>query len=318
MKAYTDHNRHFYLEPVQGILLVRYPKVKFAPTWPRDLQQLSDDKVSRVVEGFLSVARERGGESLAIWYINEGAIMAGNSKNVLVALAGAIAGNYAMEKDAQAAVAKGGALEGGTLYTQEAWDKLSVEERCSLARPLLNDKEKTSTEDGEAFAKNSWKIAQRFKNPKPAKAEKTAAGGKAEKPPKEPRAKGVKTLIREMFTGESGDTLHLSVEEIMERTKGTKPSVTTAISDLRSEKYCGKDGDGKCVTVNLVRVDGKYALEGSSALKAAQEREAKAAQEAEAKKEADKKAKADAKAAEKAAEDKKAKADTSKTTEAAH
>lgn len=312
MKAYQDHNRHFYLSPDGQVLIARNPKIKFADCWPRDLVELPDEMVPRVVEGFLKCADLYGGYSLPIYLIKED-IMSSKS-NFLVILAGVIAGNYGFQKDADKAVAEGGALVGGTVVDEAAWGKLSVAERCKLARPLLSEKEAAKTQDGEGFAKSSWKVASRFKNPRPAAGEKE---GKKDKPPKEPRAKGIKTLIFEMFNGAPGENKALSVEEIMAETKGTKASVTTAISDLRSVKYAGKAG-----TLNLVRVGDKYAREGSKQLKTAQDAAAKATKEADEKKakdkkDADAKKAADAKAAKDAADKKAADAAAAKKKETA-
>lgn len=298
VKAFKDHNSRFYVSPDGKVLLTRDPRVKFAERWPKDLQQLPDEMVQRVVAGFLECADKYGGFSLAISILKEHVMS--SKGNFLVILAGAVAANYAFEKEAQAAIADGGPQAGGKYLSEADWDKLPVAERCELARPMLSEKEKAKTQDGEGFAKSSWKVASRFKNAKPAGNATQGADGKPAKETK-PRAKGVKTLIYEIFNGDDGDDKILSVDEIMKETNGTRASVTTAISDLRSSKYAGKQG-----TLNLVRVsvgtEYKYAKEGSTALKTATEAAATAAKEAEAQKakdaEAKKKADADAKATE--------------------
>jgi hypothetical protein len=62
-----------------------------------------------------------------------------------------------------------------------------------------------------------------------------AEAPKPEKGPKAPRAKvGIKTLLREAL--EAGKSVKM--EDFPDT---TKVSFTTAISDLRSAKYCGKD-----------------------------------------------------------------------------
>jgi len=112
-----------------------------------------------------------------------------------------------------------------------------------------------------------------------------------EKPAPKVRTKGVKTLIRELFAVPGA---RHSVDDICKLTEGTKVSVTTAISDLRSPTYC-KPGD----VLNLTRLaDGMYGhLSTGEAEKLAADTEK--AKEAAA---AAKKAEADAVKAKKAAE----------------
>lgn len=305
MKAYRDHNSRYFISlEIDGLPpITRKPLIAYAKGLPASAVQLDEDEAAWVLVGFLNTAQNLGGDSLAIHHLKE--IYMSKSKGFFVVnlVALAVVHLFAFEKDATAAIAKeGDPAFGGTIIGDEAnFNALSVEQKCALVRPLLNEKEAAELVDGPGLADIAWKVLQRFKNQKPVKGtvEKPGKEGKTEtKPPAEPRAKGVKTLIFEHFTANK-DTAHLTTEEIMALVAGTKSSVTTAISDLRSPKYAGKQG-----TMNLVRVNGKYALEGSAIIEseAAKEADAKAAaeKEAAAKKEAAKKAKADKEAADKA------------------
>lgn len=294
MTTFYDRERHYYIE-ARGALLTTSPRVVFARKRPQFLLPVAVELVDRVLYHFNSAVDKHGGDPAAINLLQE-YIMSAKGAN-LVVLTGAVIGNFGFPNDA---VAFAATKEGSVVLDEAAFGKLSVDERCKLSRPMLNESESAKTQDGEGFAKQAWKVAARFKNPKVTKE-------KAAKPAKEsaPRKKGVKTLISEMFTtGDGPATLHLSVEEIMAATTGTKASVTTAISDLRSTTYCGKGG-----VVKLERIGGKYALEGGAASAKAHEADkavqAKVDAEKKVKKEAadaEKKAKAEAEAAEKAAE----------------
>lgn len=308
MRAFCDKSKYFIKIGTEDGLpanlppITRKPRIAYAKALPISAVELEGDDAAWVLIGFLETAQRLGGDSLAIHYLKE--IYMSKSKGFfavnLVALA--VVHLFAFQKEADAAVAKeGDPCFGLTIIGDEAdFNKLTVEQKCGLARPLLNEKEAAELADGPGLADIAWKVLQRFKNPKPVKGtvEKPGKGGATEtKAPAEPRAKGVKTLIFDHFTANK-DTAHLSTEEIMVLVSGTKSSVTTAISDLRSPKYAGKQG-----TMNLVRVNGKYALEGSAIIEgeAKKEAEAKAAAEKEA---ADKKAAAKAAAEAKAAADK--------------
>lgn len=304
MKAYKDRESRYYLLLDSGRLVTRSPRVVFAKSSLESLShvtELSPDEAAWVLIGFLDTAQQSGGDSVAIHYLKE--IYMAKSKGILavnlVGEAAVIVHMFAFEKEANDAIAAEGPFKGLTLIPDEAaFNKLTVEQRCQLARPLLNEKEASTTTDGEGFAATAYKVTMRFKNPKPATGSTEGGAGK-EKKESTPRAKGVKTLIFDHFTAQK-DTAHMSVEEIMTQVNGTKASVTTAISDLRSPKYAGKQG-----TMNLVRVNGKYAVEGSKAAEtgAAAEKEVQAAAEKAkkekadaAKKEKDEKAAAEAKA----------------------
>ncbi len=317
MRAYRDHNSRYFIKIDELPPITRKPQIAYAKALPVSAVELEGDDAAWVLVGFLETAQRLGGDSLAIHHLKE--IYMSKSKGFfainLVALA--VVHLFAFEKEAKAAVEKeGDPCHGLTIVADEAdFNKLSVEQKCGLVRPLLNEKEAAELADGPGLADIAWKVLQRFKNPKPVKGtvEKPGkSGAKEVKEPAAPRAKGVKTLIFEHFT-ENKDTAHLSTEEIMSLVAGTKSSVTTAISDLRSSKYAGKQG-----TMNLVRVNGKYALEGSAIIESetAKEAEAKAAAEkAAAEKKAAAKAAAEAKAAaDKAAADAKATAEGEKAT----
>jgi hypothetical protein len=323
MKAYRDHNSRYFIKlgVEDGLAaslppITRKPRIAYAKALPISAVELEGDDAAWVLVGFLDTAQHLGGDSLAIHHLKE--IFMAKSKGFfainLVALA--VVHLFAFEKEAKAAVEKeGDPCFGLTVISDEAeFNKLSVEQKCGLARPLLNEKEAAELADGPGLADIACNVLQRFKNPKPVKGsvEKPGKEGKETKAPAEPRAKGVKTLIFDHFTANK-DTAHLTTEEIMALVNGTKSSVTTAISDLRSAKYAGKQG-----TMNLVRVNGKYALEGSAiiASEAAKEAETKAAAEKEAaeKKEAAKKAKAEKEAEAKAAADAKTAAEGAKAT----
>ncbi len=127
-----------------------------------------------------------------------------------------------------------------------------------------------------------------------------------EAPAKPARAKGVKQLIRELFAVPGA---RHSIDDIMTLTSGTKVSVTTAISDLRSATYC-KPGE----PMSLTRLgDGKYALLSADEIAAAKAD----AEAAKTKAAEEKKAKAEAAKAEKAAAEKKAAAEAKSTDNAA-
>jgi hypothetical protein len=308
MEVFKDYESRYYLR-IEGHLITRTPKVEFVHGRFRTKAvsvQPAEDDVLHVAAAFLQSAEELGGDSLAIYLIKE-AIMAKTVILIIDVAAHLVLSKKLFEIEVKPALEANPGAQ--AFASKEAFDKLSVADRCAIARPYLNDKEKDNTPDGEGFAAQAWKIANRFTNPKPAKAEKTPAAGK-EKKEAAPRAPGVKSKIADLFTkGDGPDTMHLSVDEIMAKVEGTKASVVTAISDLRSAKYCGKGG-----IVNLTLVGGKYALAGGKA-----EAVAKEAQVSVDKAEADKKAeakKAKEEAAAKAKADKEAK-DATKKAEAA-
>lgn len=300
MIAYKDNGSHYYIVPVEGEQPIHMsPRIAFKKSLPRKVTPLIEDDAAWVLIGFLEAARRHGGDSLAIHYLQE--IHMAKTKGFLcVNLAAEVAvivHMFAFQAQAHEEVAKaGGPYHGLTIIDDEAqFNALTVEQRCQLARPLLNDKESPATPDGQGFADMAFKVCQRFKNPKPVKGEQKSAEGKPTKEPAAPRAKGVKSLIFEHFTANK-DTAHMSVEEIMVTVSGTKASVTTAISDLRSPKYAGKQG-----TMNLVRLNGKYCLEGSAvastqavAQKAADDQAAAAKKAKKALADQEKKDKADA------------------------
>lgn len=68
----------------------------------------------------------------------------------------------------------------------------------------------------------------------------TMAKEKAEKKDKAPRPAGAKTLVRQILTAQP--TASFSLEELAQQTGKPTSSITTAISDLKSSKYC-KPGD---------------------------------------------------------------------------
>lgn len=297
MRAYRDHNARYFIrfEPADGLsaIITRKPYITYVRALPSSAVELEGDDAAWVLVGFLETAQRLGGDSLAIHYLKEIHMIKSKGFFVVNLAALCVVHLFAFEKEAKAAIAKEGdpCFDLNVIGDEVEFNKLTVEQKCGLARPLLNEKEAAELADGPGLADIAWKVLQRFKNPKPVKGavEKPGKeGAKEVKPPAEPRAKGVKTLIFEHFTANK-DTAHLSTEEIMALVGGTKSSVTTAISDLRSPKYAGKQG-----TLNLIRVNGKYALEGSAII------DSEAAKEAEAKVAADKVA-ADKKAA-KAAE----------------
>jgi len=72
----------------------------------------------------------------------------------------------------------------------------------------------------------------------------------AEKP-KAARPPGVKAQVAALL--QSGDAFTL--EELLRRTSAKEVTLKTAISDLRSPKYCGSTG-----VLNIVSVEGKYRL----------------------------------------------------------
>lgn len=303
MKAYKSFGSHFYIVYDGSKPIHMRPVIAFAKRLPEDAVELPEDEAAFVLLGLVDAATRLGGESLAIHYLME-AYMAKQKGFLCLNLAGevaVIAHIFAFETEAQKNVKEDGPFKDMTIILDEAqFNALTVEQRCQLARPLLNASEAAGTPDGQGLADIAFKICQRFKNPKPAASDKTPAAGKEKKvkPAAEPRAKGVKTLIFEHFTANK-DTAHMTIEEIMAKVDGTKASVTTAISDLRSPKYAGKQG-----TMNLLRVNGKYCVEGS-ALEAGEKKaqaeaadaSAKVKAAAKVKAEADKKAKAESKAA---------------------
>ncbi|HEY6020016.1 MAG TPA: hypothetical protein VIY48_08980 [Candidatus Paceibacterota bacterium] len=300
MEVLKDYESRYYLR-IEGHLITRTPKVEFVHgrfhSKAASIQPAEDDAL-HVAAAFLQSAEELGGDSLAIYLIKE-AVMAKTSILIINVATHTIVAKKLFEVEVKPALEANPGTQ--AFASADEFNKLSVAQRCAIARPYLNDKEKDNTPDGEGFAAQAWKIANRFTNPKPPKAEKTPAAGK-EKKEAAPRAPGVKTKIADLFTkGDGPDTLHLSVDEIMAKVEGTKSSVVTAISDLRSAKYCGKGG-----VVNLTLVGGKYALAGGKA-----EAKAKEAQVAIDKEEADKKA-----AAKKAKEDAAAKAKAEKDAKA--
>ena len=80
-----------------------------------------------------------------------------------------------------------------------------------------------------------------------------AAAASTDKKAKAPRPKGAKVLVRELFADANAA---YSLDELAAKTGKPAGSITTAISDLRSTKYC-KPGD----PLNLHRwSDGKYRL----------------------------------------------------------
>lgn len=278
MKAYKDHNARYYIK-IEGLTITRKPRIAIIRALPASAEELPEDDAAWVLMGFIDTAQHQGGDSVAIHHLKE--IFMAKSKGFLIInmAALAIVHMYAFEKEALAAVAKeDGPFFGHTIIGNETeFAQLSVEEKCALARPLLNEKETAEVPDGQGLADIAWKVVQRFKNPKPVKGTTEKPGAK-EKEVKAPviRPAGVKTLIFEHFT-QNKDTAHLTVEEIMATVKGSKASVTTAISDLRSPKYCGKNG-----IMNLVRLDGKYCLAGSAVAEKAAAAEAAAKEAAEA------------------------------------
>jgi hypothetical protein len=85
---------------------------------------------------------------------------------------------------------------------------------------------------------------------------RVAAKPSARKEAKPPQAKvgrtpGVKAQVAALLL--AGGTYTL--EELLKETRATKVTLQTALSDLRSEKYCGPTG-----RLNIVQVDGKYSL----------------------------------------------------------
>lgn len=290
MKAYRDHNARYYVK-IEGLTITRKPRIAIIKALPASAEELPEDDAAWVLMGFVDTAQHLGGDSVAIHHLKE--IFMAKSKGFLIInmAALAIVHMYAFEKEALAAVAKeDGPFFGHTIIGNEVeFSALTVEEKCALARPLLNEKETAEVPDGQGLADIAWKVVQRFKNAKPVKGTTEKPGAKEkDKEVKAPviRPAGIKTLIFEHFT-KNKDTAHLTVEEILATVGGSKASVTTAISDLRSTKYCGKNG-----TMNLVRLDGKYCLDGSAVAKKAAEAEAVAKEAAEAAKKAAKAAKA--------------------------
>lgn len=85
-------------------------------------------------------------------------------------------------------------------------------------------------------------------NNKMSATETTATDAKA------PRAKSTKTLIRELFANEKAA---YTLEEIEQATGKQKGAVTTAISDLKSEKYCKP---GEPLSLHRWTSDNKYRL----------------------------------------------------------
>lgn len=71
--------------------------------------------------------------------------------------------------------------------------------------------------------------------------------------PKAPRPKGAKLLIRELYTDES---TALTIDEMAAATGKQNGSLQTAISDLKSSKYCAP---GDPLVLNKWS-DGKYRL----------------------------------------------------------
>lgn len=89
------------------------------------------------------------------------------------------------------------------------------------------------------------------------KASRTPRAMKAAKPtPATPEKKfGVKTKVAALLMTGGAFTL----DELLRETGAKKVTLQTALSDLRSEKYCGPTG-----RLNIVQVDGKYTVRAES------------------------------------------------------
>jgi len=223
----------------------------------------------RIVEAFLLAAATYGGDPIAINLIKEHFIMA--KILVIDTHEKAVKGIFGSQKKADEVITAAG--EGHHLVVcadKEAFEALHEDVRKHIA----NSNENVATLPKQEKLERAYEVAC----------------AKPEAPAKPARAKGVKSLIRELFA--VADARH-SLEDIMKLTGGTKVSVTTAISDLRSTTYC-KPGE----PLSLTRLpDGNYALVSAEAAAA---EKAKVAAEAEAAKAA-KKAEAEAVKAEAAA-----------------
>lgn len=68
------------------------------------------------------------------------------------------------------------------------------------------------------------------------------------------RRKGIKAQVRELLTAEPDTSIapKYTIDELMTQTDGTKVSIQTALSDLKSEKYAGPEG-----ALNIVKNEQK-------------------------------------------------------------
>jgi len=233
----------------------------------------------RQVDSFLKAAEQYGGDPIAINLIKESYIMAKNKVIVVDSTEKKVVAITANVEKANEKVTEAGAA--GASYkvveNEEAFGKLPKAVRLAIAKTNAD----VATMPEEEQLARAYEVAC-----KPVKAPKA--------PPKA-RAKGVKQLIRELFSQAGA---RYTVAEMCEKTGGTEVSVKTAISDLRSPTYC-KPGD----PLNLSRVeDNKYALLSDkelAAMAAAKEKaiaDAKAAKAKAAEEKKAAKAKADAEA----------------------
>jgi hypothetical protein len=285
--AYIDSSKHYFIR-VGGYAIHRTPTIQILLKPPRmEKCFTAGDEFHRIVEAFLKAAENYGGDPIAINLIKEHYTMS-KSKHIIVSIAlASVLSHHAHATKAAEALAAAG--EGHVhIKSKEEFDALPEAVRLSIA----DTNKDVATLPNDVKLERAYEVAIT----KPA-IEKVA-------PPA--RAKGVKSLIRELFTVPGASH---SVDDIMSLTGGTKVSVTTALSDLRSPTYC-KPGE----PLSLTRLpSGKYELIAPEEAEAAK---AKIAEEAEAAKAA-KKAEAEAAKAAKKAEAEAAKAAKKAEAEAA-
>ena len=280
--AFIDSRGKYYLRS-GSFTFHRTPLVHIILNPPRMEKCITaDSDLHRVVDAFLEAAVKYGGDTIAINLIKELSIMAKSKILVIDAKGKRVHAITASAEAAATSIAEAGEEGAGfkVVSTTEEFAALSQSVRVAIACTNID----VASMPVEEQLTRAYEVAC-----KPVKVAKT---------PKPARAKGVKSLIRELFS--IAGARH-TVEEICALTAGTKVSVATAISDLRSAKYC-TPGD----PLPLTRLsDSKYALLSAEEKEVAEaEKEATTAQK-KAEKEAttaQKKAEKEATTAQKKAE----------------
>ena len=213
----------------------RTPAIRVILKAPRmEKRFTAGDEFHRIADAFVKAAETYGGDPIAVNLIKEYSIMA--KILVIDTEAKKVHSTVGSKKKADSILAEAG--EGHHLViaaNKDEFDALHEDVRSHIAKTNAN----VATLPHEEQLERAYEVA--------------TTKVEAVNQPKPSTSKGVKVLIRQLFAVEGA---RHSIEDVMHLTEGSKSSVTTAISDLRSPKYC-KPGE----PLRLTRLpDGNYAL----------------------------------------------------------